>query len=259
MGYGTPASESFSAVVWIIIFVGFGAPMLAIIIAVVYIIVKKLKRRRLSSSYGQINWFSHLQRRTCMGTCNCHFTHRQRNVYGCLVERGWGGAKWGGMRWGGFLMLIFSYLERGWTCHCNKIYFDEGLIQFLNVLSFAMNRRCLACWQAEIFPSFTKNFVEDLYIFGVTGEIEFDFLKLVKDDLSTSLIPDDIDGTFGGNPATVSAIGNGNCLLNSVSLKSCHLATKPFGPVTSWCRCKKVYFGPCTAFKLLIRSSHNAQ
>ena len=56
VGYGSPVFDSFSTVVWIIIFVGFGTPMLLIVITIVYVIVKKIKARKATSSYGMINW-----------------------------------------------------------------------------------------------------------------------------------------------------------------------------------------------------------
>ncbi|KAJ7365824.1 hypothetical protein OS493_002545 [Desmophyllum pertusum] len=55
VGYGSPVFDSFSTVVWIIIFVGFGTPMLLIVITIVYVIVKKIKARKATSSYGMIN------------------------------------------------------------------------------------------------------------------------------------------------------------------------------------------------------------
>lgn len=55
VGYGIPVVDSFSTLVWIIIFAGFGTPMLLIVIAIVYIIVKKIKARKATSSYGLIN------------------------------------------------------------------------------------------------------------------------------------------------------------------------------------------------------------
>ncbi|KAL9987170.1 hypothetical protein ACROYT_G001428 [Oculina patagonica] len=55
VGYGRPEFDSFSTVVLIIIFVGFGTPMLLIVITIVYLIVKKIKARKATSSYGMIN------------------------------------------------------------------------------------------------------------------------------------------------------------------------------------------------------------
>ena len=55
VGYGRPEYDSFSTLVWIIIFVGFGAPMLLIVISIVYIIVKKIKANQTTTSYGMIN------------------------------------------------------------------------------------------------------------------------------------------------------------------------------------------------------------
>jgi len=55
VGYGTPVPESLSTVVLIIIIVGFGAPMLLIVVSIVYIMIKKLKAKKATSSYGMIN------------------------------------------------------------------------------------------------------------------------------------------------------------------------------------------------------------
>jgi len=56
VGYGRPElHDSFSTLVWVIIFVGFGAPMLLIVISIVYIIVKKIKAKKTTTSYGMIN------------------------------------------------------------------------------------------------------------------------------------------------------------------------------------------------------------
>lgn len=55
VGYGRPGYDSLSTVVLIIIFVGFGAPMLLIVISIVYIIVKKIKAKKTTTSYGMIN------------------------------------------------------------------------------------------------------------------------------------------------------------------------------------------------------------
>lgn len=55
VGYGKPEYDSFSMVVWIIIFVGFGAPMLLIVISIVYIIVKKIKAKKTTTTDGMIN------------------------------------------------------------------------------------------------------------------------------------------------------------------------------------------------------------
>ena len=55
VGYGRPGYDSFSTVVLVIIFVGFGAPMLLIVISIVYIIVKKIKAKKTTTSYGMIN------------------------------------------------------------------------------------------------------------------------------------------------------------------------------------------------------------
>lgn len=55
VGYGRPLFDSFSTVVWIIIFVGFGTPVLLILITIIYIIVTKMKARKATSSYGIIN------------------------------------------------------------------------------------------------------------------------------------------------------------------------------------------------------------
>lgn len=55
VGYGTPLPEKLSTVVLIIIIVGFGMPMLLIVISVVYVIAKKLKAKKATSSYGMIN------------------------------------------------------------------------------------------------------------------------------------------------------------------------------------------------------------
>lgn len=55
VGYGRPGYDSFSTVVLIIIFVGFGAPMLLIVVSIVYIIVKRIKAKKTTTSYGMIN------------------------------------------------------------------------------------------------------------------------------------------------------------------------------------------------------------
>lgn len=55
VGYGRPEYDFFSTLVWIVIFVGFGAPMLLIVISIVYIIVKKIKAKQTTTSYGMIN------------------------------------------------------------------------------------------------------------------------------------------------------------------------------------------------------------
>ena len=55
VGYGSPVKDTFSTLVWIIIFVGFGTPMLLIVISIIYIIVKRIKARKATSSYGIIN------------------------------------------------------------------------------------------------------------------------------------------------------------------------------------------------------------
>lgn len=55
VGYGSPVRESLSTVVLIIIIVGFGAPMLLILVSIVYVIARKLKANKATSSYGIIN------------------------------------------------------------------------------------------------------------------------------------------------------------------------------------------------------------
>lgn len=55
VGYGTPVPDSLSTVVLTIIIVGFGTPVLLIVISIVYVIAKKLKAKKATSSYGMIN------------------------------------------------------------------------------------------------------------------------------------------------------------------------------------------------------------
>ena len=55
VGYGTPLPERLSTGVLIIIIVGFGTPILLIILAVVYVIARKLRVKKAASSYSIIN------------------------------------------------------------------------------------------------------------------------------------------------------------------------------------------------------------
>ena len=48
-----------------------------------------------------------------------------------------------------------------------------------------------------------------------------DLTQLPRDDLGTSLIPDDIAAKPSGNPVALKSTGNGNCLYNSASLLLC--------------------------------------
>lgn len=55
VAYGTPIPEKLSFVVWVIIIVGFGIPMLLIIVSVVFVITRKLRAKKATSSYSIIN------------------------------------------------------------------------------------------------------------------------------------------------------------------------------------------------------------
>lgn len=55
VAYGTPIPEKLSLVVWVIIIVGFGIPMLLIIVSVVFVITRKLRAKKATSSYSIIN------------------------------------------------------------------------------------------------------------------------------------------------------------------------------------------------------------
>ena len=48
-----------------------------------------------------------------------------------------------------------------------------------------------------------------------------DLTQLPRDDLGTTLIPDDIAAKPSGNPVVLKSTGNGNCLYNSASLLLC--------------------------------------
>ena len=48
-----------------------------------------------------------------------------------------------------------------------------------------------------------------------------DLTQLPRDDLGTSLIPDDIAAKPSGNPVALKSTGNGSCLYNSASLLLC--------------------------------------
>lgn len=55
VAYGTPIPEKLSLGVLIIIIVGFGVPMLLIIVSVVFVITRKLRVKKATSSYSIIN------------------------------------------------------------------------------------------------------------------------------------------------------------------------------------------------------------
>lgn len=55
VGYGRLEYDFFFIVVLIIIFVGFGVLMFFIVVSIVYIIVKKIKVKKIIMLYGMIN------------------------------------------------------------------------------------------------------------------------------------------------------------------------------------------------------------
>ena len=68
----------------------------------------------------------------------------------------------------------------------------------------------------------TKKFIRDLNIAWASKSVEVDLATLSKDNLSTSLVPEDIySQPQAGIPVAVQATGNGNCLYNSASLILC--------------------------------------
>lgn len=55
VGYGRLGYDFFFIVVLIIIFVGFGVLMFFIVVSIVYIIVKRIKVKKIIMLYGMIN------------------------------------------------------------------------------------------------------------------------------------------------------------------------------------------------------------
>ena len=67
-----------------------------------------------------------------------------------------------------------------------------------------------------------KKFIRDLNIAWASKSVEVDLATLSKDNLSTSLVPEDIySQPQAGIPVALQATGNGNCLYNSASLILC--------------------------------------
>ena len=66
-----------------------------------------------------------------------------------------------------------------------------------------------------------NKFVESLDIAWACKSVKVDFSALAKDDLSTSLLPEDISSKPVGNPVALHTTGNGNCLYNSASVILC--------------------------------------
>ena len=67
-----------------------------------------------------------------------------------------------------------------------------------------------------------KGSFRDLNIAWASKSVEVDLATLSKDNLSTSLVPEDIySQPQAGIPVALQATGNGNCLYNSASLILC--------------------------------------
>ena len=67
-----------------------------------------------------------------------------------------------------------------------------------------------------------KKLIRDLNIAWASKSVEVDLATLSKDNLSTSLVPEDIySQPHAGIPVALQATGNGNCLYNSASLIPC--------------------------------------
>ena len=67
-----------------------------------------------------------------------------------------------------------------------------------------------------------KKFIRDLNIAWASKSVEVDLATKSKDNLSTSLVPEDIySQPQAGIPVALQATGNGNCLYNSASLILC--------------------------------------
>lgn len=66
-----------------------------------------------------------------------------------------------------------------------------------------------------------NKFVESLDIAWACKSVKVDLSALAKDDLSTSLLPEDISSKPVGNPVALHTTGNGNCLYNSASVILC--------------------------------------